>query len=165
MELNRITSKLQIELDEAKKLTKNQWKELVKGKILIVAKEDCEAELAGLKGYSNNVKDEIVVGKKKRYVSLSQKKAKVWFRMRANIIDPAPRQPYHPKSKWKCKFCNAEDQSTEHYVKNCDGIEKEVFNGINRDTMYSAIQTLDCDEMTFLQTTYSIQKIYDLINK
>ena len=66
---------------------------------------------------------------------------------------------------FKEKNYKKEDQSTEHYVKNCDGIEKEVFNGINRDIMYSAIQTLDCDERTFLQTTYSIQKIYDLINK
>ena len=84
--------------------------------------------------------------------------------MRADIIDPAPRQPYHPTSKWKCKFCDENDQSTEHYIRKCKKIE-DIFQGLNRYTVYSIIQTLDCDEPTFHQVTIIIQKIQNLINK
>ena len=86
----------------AKTMTKYSWKTEIKKKIRIEAQKLLETEIEGLKGYRENIKDEIIVGKKKRYVSLTQKKAKVWFRMRANIIDPAPRRPYNPSSIWKC---------------------------------------------------------------
>ena len=164
LELNKIACRLKIELNNAKEMSKEQWKIHVREKVFIVAKEEAEIEISKLKGYNDNVKDEIVIGKKKRYTTLSQKKAKIWFRMRANIIDPEPRQPYHPNCKWKCKFCNANDQSTEHYVRSCSGIDKDSFQGLDRDTIYSVIQTLDCDEQTFCQVTYIIQKIYYLIN-
>ena len=131
----------------------------------MVVEEQVKIEIEKLKGYNDNVTDEIVIGKKKRYITMSQKKAKIWFRMRAGIIDPAPRQPYHPKSKWKCKFCDANEQTTEHYVRYCDGIDDDVFQGLNRNCVYSTIQTLECDEVTLHQITSIIQKIYYLINK
>ena len=55
------------------------------------AKEEAELELENLKGYNDNISDEIVIEKKKRYVTLNQKKTRIWFRMRADIIDAAPR--------------------------------------------------------------------------
>ena len=51
------------------------------------AEQYLKDEIEELKGYRTNVDDDISIGKKKRYISLSQKKAKVWCRMRANIID------------------------------------------------------------------------------
>ena len=109
VELNEIACTLKIDLDRAKTVTKEKWKEEVKERIKDQAKELLDAEIEELKGYKENIKDEIVVGKRKRYVSLTQKKGKVWFRMRANIIDPAPRRPYNPKSIWKCKIYEAVD--------------------------------------------------------
>jgi hypothetical protein len=117
LELNRIACVLNVDLGKAKEMSKEQWKKEIMDKVMIVAKDEIEKELEVLKGYKKNIKDEVVIGKKKRYISLNQKKAKVWFRMRANIIDPAPRQPYNPNSIWKCKFCDTEDQDTEHYIK------------------------------------------------
>ena len=108
VEMNEIACLLKIDLDKAKSTSKETWKMEVKDKIQDQAKHLLDTELKELKGYRENTKDELIVGKKKRYVDLSQKKAKVWFRMRANIIDPAPRQPYNPNSIWKCKFCEAE---------------------------------------------------------
>ena len=105
IEINGIASKLKVDLSHAKKMSKESWKNHVKSKIKDIVEEETIIEIAKLKGYNNNVIDEIEIGKRKRYTSLSQKKAKVWFRMRAGIIDPAPRQPYNPISKWKCKFC------------------------------------------------------------
>ena len=127
IEVNDIASKLKVDLTHAKEMSKESWKNHVKSRIVEVFQEETATEIGKLNGYRNNVKDEIEIGKKKKYMGLSQKKAKIWFRMRADIIDPAPRQPYHPLSKWKCKFCDENDQSTEHYVKNCKGIqEREV---------------------------------------
>ena len=165
VELNRIACKLDLDLDEAKYTSKEQWKKYVKEKTLNVVKEERLKEVDNLKGYKKNLKDEIEVGKKKRYVSLSQKKAKVWFRMRADIIDPAPRQPYNPQSIWKCKFCEEEQQDTEHYVRLCKGIETEIFDGMNRNLIYSVIQTLQCDESMFIRITYVLMRIYNMINR
>ena len=75
LEINKIASKLEIDLDSAKILSKEQWKIAVKEKVLQMSKHYLEAEIKELKGYSNNVDDDIIVGKKKRYVSLNQKKA------------------------------------------------------------------------------------------
>ena len=165
VELNSIASRIKVDLTKAKEMSKDQWKRHVKEKVLVLVEEKVKVEVEKLKGYNDNIKDEIVIGKKKRYITMNQKKAKIWFRMRADIIDPAPRQPYHPKSKWKCKFCDANEQSTEHYVKHCNGIEDDAFQGLSRDTVYSIIQTLECDEQTFHLVTSTIQKIYYLINK
>ena len=163
-EINGIASKLEVDLTHAKQMSKDSWKKHVKSKILAVVKEETAQEIEMLKGYKKNITEKIEIGKKKRYISLNQKKAKVWFRMRADIIDPAPRQPYHPTSKWKCKFCDENDQSTEHYIRKCKKIE-DIFQGLNRCTVYSIIQTLECDEPTFHQVTIIIQKIQNLINK
>jgi len=122
-------------------------------------------EIEKLKGYNDNISDEIITGQHKRYIALSQKKVKIWFRMRANIIDPAPRQPYHPISIWKWKFCGENDQSTKHYVRDSRKIEGDVFHGLNRDILYSVIQTLDCEEPIFQQVTFILKKIYYLLNK
>ena len=164
MEINKIACKLNVDLEDAKKMSKEQWKTLVKGRVLTVATDEIKTEISKLKGYNSNLKDEIHIGKKKKYTVLNQKKAKVWFRMRAGIIDPTPRQPYHP-DKWKCKFCSANDQSTEHYIKYCNGIGGDIFNGVSRNTVYTVIQTLDCEEETYNLVTSIILKIYHLINK
>ena len=162
--LNKIACKLEIDLNDAKKLSKEQWKIHVKGKVLNMTKYYLETEIKELKGYNNNIKDEIMVGKKKRYTSLTQKKAKIWFRMRADIIDPAPREPYSSVSIWKCKFCNEREQSTRHYVQKCESIERDVFDGMNRESIFEIIQTLECDDQTFYQITGILTRIYQLIN-
>ena len=162
--LNRIACKLEIDLNDAKEMSKEQWKLHVKEKVVKVTKIYLETEIKELKGYQNNIKDEIVVGKKKRYISLTQRKAKIWFRMRANIIDPAPREPYSPISKWKCKFCDERDQSTEHYVLKCTLIEQDVFEDMDRESIFQIIQTLDCDEQTFYHVTGILSRVYELIN-
>ena len=84
--------------------------------------------------------------------------------MRADIIDPAPREPYSSVSIWKCKFCNEREQSTRHYVQKCESIEREVFDGMNRDFIFETIQTLECDDQTFYQITGILTRIYQLIN-
>ena len=165
VELNDIATQLNVDLTKAKEVSKDQWKRWVKEQIVVKAKEETELEIEKLKGYNDNISDEIIIGKKKRYVALSQKKAKVWFRMRANIIDPAPRQPYHPISKWKCKFCEENDQSTKHYVRDCNGIKMDTFHGLPRDFVYLSIQTLDCEEPLFQQITIILERIYFLLNK
>ena len=146
----------------AKEMSKEQWKNLVKKKALMKAEQYLKEEIEELKGYRNNVADDISIGKKKRYISLSQKKAKVWFRMRANIIDPAPREPYSPII-WKCKFCQEKDQSTEHYVLRCTAVKEEIFQNIDRENIFRIIQTLDCDDHTFHHVTYILTKLYQLV--
>ena len=139
LEINRIASKLGVDLDNAKIMSKEQWKQMVKAKVLVEAKEYMESEIDVLKGYRNNAKDEISIGKKKRYITLTQKKAKVWFRMRANIIDPTPRAPYS-STIWKCKLCHEKEQSTEHYILKCTAIEEEIFQSFDRSYIFRIIQ-------------------------
>ena len=162
-ELNEIACKLKLDLEKAKIVTKEIWKKEVKEKIFCEAQNFLETEIKELKGYWSNVKDEIILGKQKRYIKLTQKKAKIWFRMRANIIDPAPRRPYSPNSIWKCKFCESEEQSTEHYVKSCKGIDEKVFGGLDREDVYRKIQTLECHEEEFAHITQVLTKLYNLI--
>ena len=68
LELNKIACRLGIQLDEAKNMTKNQWKIYVKEKVIKMVHEELETEINELKGYRNNIKDEVKVGKKKRYI-------------------------------------------------------------------------------------------------
>ena len=165
MEINKIACKLQVDLNSARDMSKEGWKDYVKDKISAMTKEIFTTELEELKGYKRNVKDEVVIGKKKWYVSLCQRKAKVWFRMRADIIDPTPRQPYNPVSVWRCKFCNVNDQSTEHYVKDCEGIEKDIFQGMNRENIFEVIQTMNCGKAIPFDITKILLKLYETIRK
>ena len=164
LELNSIASQLEIDLVCAKELSKEQWKTLVKGKVLVKAQQYLQTEIEELKGYRNNIQDEISIGKKKRYVALTQKKAKVWFRMRANLIDPTPREPYS-STIWKCKFCHEREQSTEHYVLRCTSIKEEIFLNYDREYIFQIIQTLDCDDQTFFDITCILTKLYQLITE
>ena len=165
LEINKIACKLQVDLNSAKGMSKEEWKNYVKDKVSTLTKETFKTDIEELKGYRKNVKDEVVIGKKKWYTSLCQRKAKIWFRMRADIIDPTPRQPYNPTSIWKCKFCNVNNQSTEHYVKHCEGIEKDIFEGMNRENIFEIIQTLNCGEDILHKTTKILVQIYQAIRK
>ena len=164
-EINMIACSLKLDLEKAKSMTKENWKAMVKERIKIEAQKSLETEIEELKGYRNNVNDEIIIGKAKRYTKLTQKKAKIWFRMRANIIDPAPRRPFKPNCIWKCKFCETEEQSTEHYIKSCVGVDNEIFGGKNREDLFRIIQTLDCTENEFNHTTQILTNLYHLIVK
>ena len=155
--------KLDVDLDSVKKMSKEGWKTIIKKKILCKAKEYVEEEMKSNKRYKQNATDEVIIGKKKRYTNLSQKKAKIWFRMRADIIDPSPRTPYHPTNKWKCKFCPAKDQGTEHYVRFCPATA-HTFEGFNRGDLYQSIQKLDGNDEYLYQATRIIEKIYNMIN-
>ena len=143
-------------------MTKEAWKQEVWKKIYIKTKQYLETEFDETKRYQSNVTDEIKVGTRKRYTNLTQKKAKIWFKCRADIIDPAPRAPYNPISKWKCKFCDARKQGTQHYVRECPGTA-HVFEGFNRDNVYQLIQNLDGTEENLHQTTYVLEKMYNLV--
>ena len=165
LELNEIACHLKVDLTKAKEMSKDAWKQDIKEKIKEKTKHLLETEIEELKRYKKNVKDEIEPGKKKRYTKLTQKKAKIWFRMRADIIDPTPRQPYNPTSIWKCKFCDEKDQSTEHYVKSCTAIKEEVFDGMNRELIYNTIQTLEGNDARFSHVTQILIKLYNLIIK
>ena len=69
MEINKIACKLNVDLEDAKKMSKEQWKTLVKGKVLTVATDEIKTEISRLKGYNSNLKDEIHIGKKKKVYS------------------------------------------------------------------------------------------------
>ena len=159
----KIAVELGIDLEKAKVTSKQGWKDQVKKKIVEKTRGYLEDEMKQCNKYASNVEDQIAVGGKKRYTNLTQKKAKVWFRMRAGIADPSPRRPYHPISKWKCKLCPTMDQSTEHYIKFCPGTA-QAFNGRNRTDVYRFIQKMDGNDEYLHQVTIILEKIYKQIN-
>ena len=72
-----------------------------------------EEEIKNTKRYEGNIEDDIIPGKPKKYMGLNTKKAEAFLRARgADILDPAPRNLYHPHSIWKYKYCEMKDQST-----------------------------------------------------
>ena len=75
VEINDIATRLKVDLTEAKKISKDQWKRQVKEKIQVIAKQEIEMEIAKLKGYNENISDKIITGQKKRYIALSQKES------------------------------------------------------------------------------------------
>ena len=128
------------------------------------AKQYIKEEIEKTKRYKSNIEDDVIPGKGKRYVKLSQKKAKIWFRARTDLLDPAPRQPYNPVNIWKCKFCDITDQSTEHYIKECEAT-RNLMEELNREHVHTMIKTLEGNEQTFYRTTQILTKIYEKINK
>ena len=115
-ELVRIANELDVDLEEAKTVSKEVWKRKVNKKIYERV-EVVIVEVMGndnVKRYSNNVKDTISPGITKRYMNLTLRKVKVWMRARLDLLDPTPRRPYRAFSIWNCKFCETIEQTTEH---------------------------------------------------
>ena len=109
-----IANKVGIDLLTAKEKEKEEWKRLIKQRISEMVRQELEVEIDLTKRYKENIADEIVPGKPKRYMNHNTKTAEAFFRARADILDPTPRKPYHPESIWKCKFCNEKTQGTYH---------------------------------------------------
>ena len=163
-ELVRIANELDIDLDEAKLVSRNMWKRMINMKVISRVKVDFLEGMGNLKRYSNNAKDEISPGHAKHYCTLTQRKAKVWMRTRLDLLDPAPRRPYRTNNIWNCKFCEVNDQSTEHYVVNCSGVA-ENFNGIDRKRLFKHIQTLEMNDTEFKEATKALESLYKLLTK
>ena len=89
-EIVRIAAYLKINLQEVDKLSKFRWKKEINLKTREKMKEITTEEIKSLKRYKNNIKDEVKPETAKRYMCLSQKKAKIWCRMRLDLIDPHP---------------------------------------------------------------------------
>ena len=117
-----------------------------------------------VKRYSNNVKDTISPGITKRYMNLTLRKVKVWMRARLDLLDPTPRRPYRASSIWNCKFCETMEQTTEHYVVHCAGVN-EMFTGIDRQNLFVSIQTLDMDNPSFEEATKKLEMLYESLKK
>ena len=163
-ELIRIASHLDIDLTKAGILSKEKWKQKINTKVLQKVKEIMINEIDSLKRYKHNVKDEVTPRKRKKYMFFSQKQAKIWCKMRMDIADPEPRMPYNRENIWRCKFCNEQDQSTEHYVINCMEIN-DVWNGKERREIFKVIQTLDAEDDEIKQITTILLKVYNEIQK
>ena len=163
-EIVKISAYLKINLQEVDKVSKYQWKKEINKKTREKMKEITTQEINNLKRYKNNIKDEIKPETEKKYMCLSQKKAKIWCRMRLDLIDPTPRSPYHPNNIWKCRFCEVGQQSTEHYVVHCKEI-KVKWENIDRARVYEVIQTLEGNTEEMKQITYTLEQIYKEVTK
>ena len=120
-----------------------------------------EVEIYETKRYKKNIADEIVPGKPKKYMSQNTKTAEVFFRARADILDPAPRNPYNPESKWKCKFCNERTQGTYHYIVKCQGVSRMMSD---RNRTWTVIKTLDADDEEIRTAGNLLRKLYSRLN-
>ena len=141
-EIIRIATELDLDLTSVNNKTKEIWKKEVYERIEEKAKEEMVEGIRKLKRYGDIIRDEIILGKRKTYLRYSQKNAKIWSRARMDLLDPAPRNPYNTNNIWKCKFCEAGKQSTEHYVAECQWVEG-MFDGKNRREIFGIIQKLE----------------------
>ena len=95
---------------------------------------------------------------------LSSKKAEAFCRARGNCLDPTPRNPYHPITRWKCKLCEKREQSTKHYVVECKGLD-EILKNKDRNWIYEKIKTLEVDEEQIEEIGRALAKIYIKLNE
>ena len=156
-EITYIAGKLNVDLENVTQYNKSRWKKEINNKIRERTKEIIENGIDSLKEY--NVNDSVKPGEQKRYMALPKRMAKIWFRMRGSLIDPAPRTPYSD-NKWKCKFCNKKEQSTKHYIMDCKGI-KNVFGDMPREDIFQTIQDLEGDDEHFKKVTQILIKVYN----
>ena len=159
-ELVAIANELKVDLEEAKYVSKEVWKRKVSKSVFEKVKRDFMEGMGNLRRYSNNAKDETVPGKMKRYMKFTQRKAKVWMRARLDLLDPAPRRPYRIDNIWNCKFCDSNEQSTEHYIVHCQGVN-DIFSGIDRKRFFEHIQTLEMSNEHLTEATKNLTKLYN----
>ena len=156
-----IANKMGIDLLTAKENGKEEWKRLIKQRINEMVRQEMENEIETTKRYRENIADEIVPGKPKKYMNCNTKTAEVFFRARADILDPAPRNPYHPESKWKCKFCSERTQGTYHYITQCEGVSRMMGD---RMRIWTVIKTLDAEDEEIRSVGYVLRKLYNKLN-
>ena len=145
-------------------MDKEKWKNLVKKKINITTEKELKEEIEKLKKYKEIMKDEIEIGKQKKYMCLPVKKAACFFRARTNQLDPCPRKPYWDR-KWRCRFCREKTQDTRHYILQCEKAKQIIGEKQNRNDMWRIITTLDGEEKVLKEVATSLQRLYKEINR
>ena len=156
-----IANRMQIDLLKARETEKEEWKRIVKQRINEKIKQEITEEIGNTKRYKENVDDEIIPGKPKKYMNYNTKTAEVFFRARADILDPAPRNPYHPESIWKCKFCDGRTQGTYHYIVQCEGVSRMISE---RNRTWTVIKTLDADDVEMRSVGNVLRKLFNRLN-
>ena len=141
-ELVDIAHKLNIDLTEAKNVNKDKWKKKVDKKVLEEAQKFLIEEKERTRKYRENAIDEIKVKVSKGYLHLPTKIVEALFRGRTGLLDPEPTKPYW-KNIWKCKLCRARDQSTNHYVRTCEGTRQFFQTEIEREEVWNVLRTLE----------------------
>lgn len=161
----QIGQDLENDIIEGRKMKKEKWKNLVNKQINIAAKDEMLEEIGKLKKYQDIMKDELEVGKQKKYMSLPVRKAASFFRARTNQLDPGPRKPYWKKSKWRCCFCREKTQDTKHYILECNRAGEIMGSKKPREEIWRLITTLDGEEKEIKEVATSLQRLYREINR
>ena len=160
----KIGKDLDIDIIQGRKMEKEKWKSIVKKKIMIATEKELRDETEKLKKYKEIAKDEIEVGKQKRYMRLPVKKAASLFRARTNQLDPSPRKPYWSR-KWRCKFCREKTQDTKHYILECKKAQQILGGKITKEEMWRVITTLEGEDNDLKEVAGSLQRLYKEINR
>jgi len=160
----KIGKDLDIDIIQGRKMEKEKWKSIVKKKIMIATEKELRDETEKLKKYKEIAKDEIEVGKQKRYMRLPVKKAASLFRARTNQLDPSPRKPYWSR-KWRCRFCREKTQDTKHYILECKKAQQILGGKITKEEMWRVITTLEGEDDDLKEVAGSLQRLYKEINR
>ena len=160
----KIGKDLDIDIIQGRKMEKEKWKSIVKKKIMIATEKELRDETEKLKKYKEIAKDEIEVGKQKRYMCLPVKKAASLFRARTNQLDPSPRKPYWSR-KWRCRFCREKTQDTKHYILECKKAQQILGGKITKEEMWRVITTLEGEDNDLKEVAGSLQRLYKEINR
>ena len=160
----KIGKDLDIDIIQGRKMEKEKWKSIVKKKIMIATEKELRDETEKLKKYKEIAKDEIEVGKQKRYMRLPVKKAASLFRARTNQLDPSPRKPYWSR-KWRCRFCREKTQDTKHYILECKKAQQILGGKITKEEMWRVITTLEGEDNDLKEVAGSLQRLYKEINR
>ena len=164
-QLIKIGQEIEIDIIKGRKMAKKKWKEIIMRKIRVATVKELESEVERITKYREIAKDEIRVGEQKNYMSLPVKKAASTsiFRARANLLDPTPRKPYWDRV-WKCKFCRAKTQDTQHYILECTKTS-EIIRGRSKEELWRLITTLEGNKKEIEELAIGLQRLYKKIKK
>ena len=163
-QVTTIANELDINIDQAKELSKGQMKCKVKEAIKLIMKNKIQKEIENTKQYKEIAHDEITPGVVKKYMSLEKKMAQVVCRARTGTLDPEPRKP-NWDTIWKCKLCVVKKQTSYHYIAECTYTRNIFQDDTDRKNSWKLLQTLNGTDTEIELVARKLKRIEKLIKQ
>ena len=144
-QLTKIATELNVDLEETKHMTKKVWKKYVEQKTNEHLKVKLRKMIKNTRYYEEIQGEETITpGTPKTYMREERKIGIAISRARTNTLDPKPRKPEWNRP-FQCKFCLTKDQSSRHYILECEYTRNIFEDTRDREKSWNLVKTLDGD--------------------
>ena len=160
----RIANEWNINIHEAKEMTKAQIKTKIKEKIKEKVKIKMQEDRNVATYYKEISTEDIKPGEVKDYMKLEKKLSSAICRARTNTLDPAPRKS-NWDTIWKCKFCNMKTQTSQHYILECYYTGHIFGNSEERKNSWELLQCLNGTDKEIEILANKVKVLYKLLQE